>query len=143
MTLTPEEVQTLKEDILRSLHCALPGQVESFDAERGVADVRPMIRLIDGIEMPVLQDVPVFLPLPEMMTVNEGDVCLVVFADRGIDRWMESGEESDGITGRFHDLSDGFAFVGFGAPGKLSGGQFSAENGRQPRNFPACQGGTL
>ena len=113
MTLTPEEVQALKDDILFSLHCALPGQIESFDAEHGTAVIRPMVRLIDGIEMPVLRDVPVFLPLPDLMTVNEGDVCLVIFADRALDRWMESGEEADGIPGRYHDLSDGFAFVGF------------------------------
>ncbi len=113
MTLTVEEVRALKEDILRSIHCALPGQIESFDAERGTAVIRPMVRLIDGIEMPVLQDVPAFLPLPDLMTVNEGDVCLVIFTDRGIDRWMKSGEESEGIPGRYHDLSDGFALVGF------------------------------
>ena len=120
MTLTPEEVQALKEDFMRSMRCALPGRVERFDPEKGVANVRPMVRVVDEVAMPVLRDVPVFLPLPEMMTVNEGDVCLVVFADRGIDHWMESGEEAIGIAGRWHDLSDGFALVG----------------------FPACQGGT-
>ena len=121
MTLSVEEDRAIQENVLRSIHCALPGKIESFDEERGTAVIRPMIRLIDGIEMPVLRDVPVFLPLPDLMTVNEGDVCLVIFADRALDRWMESGEEANGIPGRFHDLSDGFAFVG----------------------FPACQGGTI
>lgn len=67
MTLSVEEVRAIQENVLRSIHCALPGKIESFDEVRGVADVRPMIRLIDGIEMPVLRDVPVFLPLPKLL----------------------------------------------------------------------------
>jgi len=43
--------------------------------------------------------------------VNPGDACLVIFADRDIDAWLEGGNEKP--SGRMHSLSDGFAFVGF------------------------------
>ena len=38
----------------------------------------------------------------------------MVFADRDIDAWFETGEAGVPPSGRMHSLSDGFAFVGFG-----------------------------
>ena len=100
--LTPADVAALKKEILSSLHCALPGIVESFDGESGTAEIRTAVP-----GMPVLKDVPVFV----CNEVNAGDACLVVFADCDVDRWL-SGE--DGLeSGRTHSLSDAFAFVGF------------------------------
>ena len=90
--------------ILASLHCALPGTVESIDAEKQTAVIQ-----LAGNALPLLYDVPVFMPVP--FVVNPGDACLVIFADRDIDAWLEDGEEKP--PGRMHSLSDGFAFVGF------------------------------
>ena len=45
--------------------------------------------------------------------IQEGDACLVIFADRDIDSWFETGEAEVPPSGRMHSLSDGFAFVGF------------------------------
>ena len=98
------DIAAMKQDILASLHCALPGTVESFDAEKQTAVIRPA-----GISLPLLYDVPVFMPVP--FEVNPGDACLVIFADRDIDAWLEGGEEKP--SGRMHSLSDGFAFVGW------------------------------
>ena len=53
--LTPAEVMALKKEILSSLHCALPGIVESFDGESSTACIRLALQ-----GMPVLRDVPVF-----------------------------------------------------------------------------------
>ena len=36
-SLSPRELLALKKEILSSLHCALPGIVESFDAAAGTA----------------------------------------------------------------------------------------------------------
>ena len=106
-----EELQALKQDIFESLHCALPGTVVSFDAESQTAVIRPAVKTGAGIELPVLRDVPVFMPVS--FEVYEGDACLVIFADRDIDAWFETGESSVPLSGRMHSLSDGFAFVGF------------------------------
>ena len=51
--------------------------------------------------------------MPVPFEVHEGDACLVIFADRDIDAWFESGEAEVPPSGRMHSLSDGFAFVGF------------------------------
>ena len=106
-----EELQAMKRDIFENLHCTLPGTVVSFDADSKTAVIQPAVRTASGIELPVLRDVPVFMPVP--FEVNPGDACLVIFADRDIDRWFETGEAEVPPSGRMHSLSDGFAFVGF------------------------------
>lgn len=98
------DIAALKQDILASLHCALPGTVESIDAEKQTAVIQ-----LAGNALPLLYDVPVFMPVP--FVVNPGDACLVIFADRDIDAWLEGRNEKP--PGRMHSLSDGFAFVGF------------------------------
>ena len=119
-SLTPQDIAALKKEILSSLHCALPGIVESYDAETRTAVIRPAVRVSSRPEhsgaegshsYPLLRDVPVFMPVS--FEVNPGDLCLVVFADADIDAWFETGQEAVPTSGRMHSLSDGFAFVGF------------------------------
>ena len=110
-----EEIRALKQDILASMHCALPGTVVSFDAEAQTAVIQPAVfRVVSGpqpLSLPLLRDVPVFMPVS--FPVNPGDACLVIFADCDIDAWFESGEAEVPGSPRMHSLSDGFAFVGF------------------------------
>ena len=125
-----EELQALKQNILSSLHCALPGTVVSYDAESQTAVIQPAVkrraeqrdgfarsvsgrnyRTVPDVPLPLLRDVPVFMPVS--FEVNPGDACLVIFADCDIDAWFESGDTEVPESGRMHSLSDGFAFVGF------------------------------
>ena len=109
-----EEIKVLKQDILSSLHCALPGTVVSFDAEAQTAVIQPAVKRRAeqrDVPLPLLHDVPVFMPVP--FEINSGDACLVIFADCDIDAWFETGEASVPASNRSHSLSDGFAFVGF------------------------------
>ena len=110
-----EEIKALKQDILASMHCALPGTVVSFDAETQTAVIQPavsrVISVSQPLSLPLLRDVPVFMPVS--FPVNPGDACLVIFADCDIDAWFESGEAEVPGSPRMHSLSDGFAFVGF------------------------------
>ena len=119
--VSPDVLMTLKREIMESLHVALPGIVERFDPEAGTADVRPALRRLVGAEgeaaaVPVLRDVPVFLPGfsdPDLkLEVRPGDMCLLIFADVNIDGWYETGSATLPASGRTHDLSDAFAFVG-------------------------------
>ena len=100
------ETQAIKRDVMNSLHCALAGTVVAFDGETCTAEIQPAI---EG--MPVLKDVPVFMPVS--FEINAGDRCLVIFADRDITRWWTQDEDAD-LSPRSHSLSDGLAFVGFG-----------------------------
>ena len=59
--LTRREIEAVKEDILSAFHCALPGIVEVFRPETRTADIRPAVRGRHKEELPLLQDVPVFV----------------------------------------------------------------------------------
>ena len=107
---SPAERDALKRDFFSSLHCALPGNIVSFDPEKQTAEIQPAVK-VGSMTYPVLSDVPVFMPVP--FEVNPGDACLVVFADIDIDNWLQTGEASVPGSARRHSLSDGFAFVGF------------------------------
>ncbi|UIA94537.1 translation initiation factor IF-2 (plasmid) [Erwinia tracheiphila] len=113
---------------------SLPGIVQSFDPVAVTVVVQPAIkgRIMqkDGswqsVNMPLLVDVPVCFPRGGGTTltfpVNAGDECMVVFADRCIDAWWQSGGIQEPMEPRMHDLSDGFAFIGPMSQAKKIGG---------------------
>ena len=92
-TLSPELITMIRREIAASLHCALPGIVESFDPDFQTVDVRPALRsrLPDGsqVQFPLVRNVPIFYPgsRSAAMTypVAAGDECLLIFADSAID----------------------------------------------------------
>lgn len=109
---------------------ALPAIIQSFDATKCTCTAQPavqaLVRQKDGtqqyVNMPLLVDVPViFLHAGIFLItfpIKQGDEALVIFADRCIDNWWNSGGIQPQVTNqgvgelRFHDLSDGFAFIG-------------------------------
>ena len=109
--LTPQEVLALKQEIFSSLHCALPGTVEAFDAETQTATVRPALKR-QGLAFPLIRDVSVLMPVP--FDVFPGDRCLLIFADVDTDAWFAGGEAEEPLSNRYHSLSDAFALIGFG-----------------------------
>lgn len=119
-----------------NIRVAAPGIIQSVDYDKQTCTVQLAIREqlnYDGnlqwVDVPVLLDVPFFvysgggycLTLP----VSAGDECLVVFGDSCIDAWWQSGGVQNQIDHRRHDLSDGFAVVGFRSQANVVGG-FSA-----------------
>ncbi len=104
---------------------ALPGVIESYDdaAQTVViqAGIKVPIRASDGtvttVALPQLVDCPVQFPsggdCSLTFPVVQGDECLVVFASRCIDAWWQSGGVQEQADDRMHDLSDGFALLGF------------------------------
>ncbi len=118
-----QEERILKESFFESLHVAVPGQIVSYDSTKRTADIQPLIRNWRRLEnSPLLLDVPVFFPGNFTFTVSPGDECLVVFADSCIDAWFQNSGISSPIVSRRHDMSDGFAFVGFFSAKRATGG---------------------
>ena len=104
----------LKEDIMKSLHVAIPGEIVSYDSTQRTAVIQPVIReWNDPGNPPLLLDVPVYMWGNFTFTPTKGDGCLVVCADSCIDSWITSGGVSTPVVSRNHSLSDGFAFCGF------------------------------
>ena len=121
-SLTPEERELFRRELLSTLHCALPGIVTAFDPVTQTVTVQPAMRSrlsgsSDTLLLPLIHDVPVFFPgsrhAAMTFPIEPGDECLLIFADSAIDRWFETGEAEAPESMRHHDLSDAFAFVGF------------------------------
>lgn len=103
---------------------ALPGIVQSFDADAITCEVSPAIQgkrvLEDGtielVNLPILLDCPVVFPHAGGNTltfpIKPGDECLVIFSCRAIDQWWIGGGIQPPAETRMHDLSDGFVIPG-------------------------------
>lgn len=114
----------LAQAIMSAMRVSIPGIIQSFDPDAVTAVIQPAIKGIEhdasgaevSVNLPLLVDVPVIFPRGGGCTltfpVSEGDECLVVFADRCIDFWWQSGGVQEPVDGRMHDLSDAFAIVG-------------------------------
>lgn len=120
---------------LKDLHTSMPGIIETFDAEKQLATIQPAIRRIfvtrDGekeilvpSDLPILINVPIIFPrgggFSLTFPVKQGDECLLVFCERSIDNWHETGKVKVPGAKRFHSLSDATAFVGLSSiPNKV------------------------
>ena len=115
------------------LRIAEPGIIESFDAAKQTVTVSIALKertVIDGNvtweEIPTLVDVPVVLPRAGgyvvTMPITAGDECLVIFGDKCMDAWWQSGGKQNPMELRRHDLSDGYAILGcWSQPRVISG----------------------
>ena len=107
-------LQAMKQEIMSSLHVAMPGIIQAYDALAQTATVQPAI-LRSGRDgkitpAPLLAEVPVFRcgggadPAP-------GSMCLLIFADFCMDGFFETGQPAVPPSPRMHDLSDAWALV--------------------------------
>lgn len=126
-------LQTLKREIARALNCHQVGRIVSFDADKQTATVQIMVQRAvynqvqanngalqftpNVVDYPLLTDCPVFvhsggggrITLP----VTAGDSCIVLFNDRDLDLWFETGAAAIPNSSRAHSFSDGMVLVGF------------------------------
>jgi phage baseplate assembly protein V len=122
---SPELVlKAVADSVSTDLRVACPGIIQSFDADAVTATIQPSVKVpvrqADGsvvsVALPLLVDVPVYFPRGGGVTltfpITEGDECLVIFADRCIDYWWQSGGVQEPVDPRQHHLADAFALVG-------------------------------
>lgn len=99
-----------------------PGHIESFDTTTQLASVKPELMeaqenedgTFTAVSLPVISHVPVFSQGGYITTpVKKGDECMLLMADRSMDRWIDRGGDTDPIDIRRHDMQDAVALVGF------------------------------
>lgn len=100
------------------------GVINSYNAENSTAEIQLVAKegMIDkdgNVEskaLPILPDVPIVFPHSKehaiTFPIKEGDECLVIFGDRAIDAWWQSGGVQEQNIDRIHSLSDAIAYVG-------------------------------
>lgn len=124
---TPNQVEALRialEGFSADLWTALPGIVKSYNPVQGTCRVQPStqgrVRNPAGgesfVNLPLLVDVPVVYMggggFVATFDIQPGDEALVIFADRCIDSWWQSGGVQKPADSRMHNLSDGIALIG-------------------------------
>ena len=105
------------------LHVSLPARIVSYEAATQKAVVQPEIQreYVDGsfVNIPTIRDVPVVWPRGANsflhMPLSAGDPVTLVFSERSLDEWKESGGDTRTANLRKHNYSDAFAYPG-GAP---------------------------
>jgi hypothetical protein len=117
-----------RKEIMLSMNCHAIATVQSFDSAKQTvtATINYKKTLFqdtgEGIYRPVLIDYPVLVDCPAIvltggafslkMPIQAGDTCVILFNDRDIDNWFQSGQVKEVNTGRLHSFADGLALVG-------------------------------
>ena len=118
MEISPEFLESalasLKQEICSSLHVAMPGTLQSYNAQRRTAVIQPVLlrqnAAGDPVTAPLLYDVPVFSCNPSV-DPSPGAPCFLIFADFCMDGFLETGQPTLPLSPRTHDLSDAVALV--------------------------------
>lgn len=125
MSRRPTLTEVLSDSIryfLNDFSVCLPGRIEKYDAVTQKADVKPLIQkqYVDGETqpLPIVVGVPVVFPGAgnrarlNMSVLEPGDFVLMLFCDRAIDKWVQSGRDLPPPDRRQHDLTDAIAIAG-------------------------------
>lgn len=120
-----QQVKSLVADSINQMHTVLPGKIVKFDTEKGLALVQPVGKFAkpDGtmIDFPQVSDVPiVFAQSANQQAamaypINEGDGCLLLFAEQALDCWRSGGEAEVKSDLKF-DLTNCIAVPGLFVP---------------------------
>lgn len=112
---------------VKELHTSLPGIIESFDAATQTVTIQPAVKRVfkttDGASttliptaLPKLINVPIQYPrgggFSLTFPIHAGDEGLIIFCERAIDTWHDTGKVSVPNARRFHSLSDATVHVG-------------------------------
>lgn len=118
------------------LHTAIPGIIDSYDVTTRRARVRPALRLVktgdrpgedgEAVERALAVNVPVAWAaggggapngLMSFIPLQAGDRGLLIFSERGLTEWKQTGELATPDKARFFDESDAMFFpFDFGHP---------------------------
>lgn len=115
-----EVLNAFQQQIFANLNCHQIGRIATWDKDTQTATVQiGVLRLIGDqqVPYPVLTHCPVLVLSGGTgritFPITAGDPCLVLFNDRDLDNWFESGAAAVPNSFRTHSLSDGLVIVGF------------------------------
>lgn len=113
-------IKDLVKGMLANVHTCMPGRIETYDASKQKASVKPLLKrvYVDGQEVsfPVITEVPVIFPRAGgaglILPVNVGDFVLLLFSERTMDQWLNKGTESSTLVERQFSINDAIAIPG-------------------------------
>lgn len=131
-------------EIMKGVCTSIPGHILTFDSITQLAQVQPGIARVDinGAEFTVkpIIEVPVYFPGGDYSVeyqIDAGCEGDILFSQRCIDGWVQSGGVAANPIGRFHSMQDAMFLPGFRSqPNVLSDFQ---NNGVRMRNRAGTQ----
>ena len=119
-----EANRVVLDNLSKAIRCAMPGIVQSYNPIQGTCVINLAIESrtlnpdgsVTFAPISPISDVPVvYMGGGAFVTtypIQPGDEALVIFSDRCIDSWWQSGGVQIPADLRMHDISDGFAIIG-------------------------------
>lgn len=107
--------------MLTHVHTAIPGNIVSYDKSKGLATVQIGIKQKhegEWHDIPPLVGVPVIMPRSASgaayisLPLSAGDPGLILFSERSIDAWIQTGGIVNPNDTRKHDFSDAIFYPG-------------------------------
>lgn len=104
----------------QDLRVAMPAEVIEYDHKKQMVTVKPYFKrkYRDGelADSPMIYKVPVAFPRAGesfiAMPIKKGHTVLLVFSDRSMEKWLNSGTSVDPEDTRAHHISDAIAIPG-------------------------------
>lgn len=124
---------------LDTIHTALPGMIETYDASKKKVSVKPLIKKKfkngEVLSFPIITNVPVIFPGTKRAVIQyplqRGDGCLIIFSERSMERYLSSAiEDVEPQDPRKFSLSDAICIPGlfpFGNVGKAGSSNSAME----------------
>ena len=114
-----ELFKTAFREMMKSVGTNIPGYILSFDKDTQMAQVQIGIEQADTkgefFEPAPLIEVYVYMPGGDFIVecqIDEGTEGLIIFSQRCIDGWTDTGGVAKNPIMRFHDMSDAFFLPG-------------------------------
>ncbi len=118
-----------RKQLMLDFNCHHIGTIQSFDPAKQTCRAtinykktffqpNPKTKVYESVllDYPILVDCPVIVlgggTSALTFPIAAGDECLLLFNDRDIDNWFQSGQKGPVATPRLHSFSDGIALVG-------------------------------
>ena len=115
-TTTGELVAALMQQRMVRVSTSIPGYVSAFDPATQLAQLQVGIRASDGNKLPVIIECPVQFAggggFAVEHQVDPGDEGIIIFSQRCIDAWLETGGDAEQPIHRLHDFSDAYFVPG-------------------------------
>ncbi|WP_368648966.1 Gp138 family membrane-puncturing spike protein [Castellaniella ginsengisoli] len=122
--------RTAFREMMKGVCTSVPGHVLTFDPDQQRAQVRIGVQTVTAggavIQPPPIIDAPVlFAGGTQFATIHQidpGDEGLILFSQRCVDAWKQTGGVAQNPLARFHDTHDAFFIPGFRPlPTRISG----------------------
>ena len=115
-TTTSELVEAIIRHNQIRVGTSIPGHVTAFDPDTQLAQLQIGIRSSDGVQLPIIIECPVqFSGGAQFMIehqIDPGDEGIIIFSQRCIDAWLETGGVAQQPIPRMHDMSDAYFIPG-------------------------------